>query len=410
MNISKDPRGNFVLRLTIGKEQVRFKGLKSKREAQRLGEHLEELSRARKLNILPPEYVITWIEKLGDCPLISRLVKLGLINPPKEEHRLDNLIEQYHGSLLDSEPATWTNYKQAVFNLKTYFKTNPVLEDITREQALLFHQWMRATPLNRRSSSPQRLSKATCNRRIGVVKQLFTYAVRIGWLSNSPFDEIKGGDSSNPEMLAYIPAKEVLKVMEGLDLERQLIIALGRFCGLRGPSEMCQMVWEDIHYKTADEPGWLFIPAKKNKRHGRFGRRVPLPDIVAILFKELQASSQSKKVFKEMTDAQNFSVFMHRYFDENGFSAYPRPWYNLRKSYCSDLLEEVQDIPVYEHIADHSYKVAVKHYQILHKGRMLRSIKKIDCFKGLEKVLEKSKSGSYSETTNCIENCRKNQR
>ena len=35
-----------------------------------------------------------------------------------------------------------------------------------------------------------------------------------------------------------------------------------------------------------------------------------------------------------------------------------KPWYNLRKGFCTDLIQVITDIPTYEHITDHSYKIA----------------------------------------------------
>ena len=63
------------------------------------------------------------------------------------------------------------------------------------------------------------------------------------------------------------------------------------------------------------------------------------------------------------------------------------PWYNLRKSFCSDLLETATDISFYEYTTDHSYKVATRHYQILHADRLRRGMKKsVSVFDSLEDV------------------------
>ena len=390
----------YVIRLSINGKQVRFKGFSNKREAQRVGNCLDELEVARKRGAEPPTYVKEWLDKVSNLPIYERLVNLGLAEPKKQVRTLEDLIEEYHKSLVHTEEATWKNYTSMIHNLLAFFPKTTHLDEITREDAANFGLWLRTTPLNTRTKEPTPLSEATANRRIGGVKQIFNFGVRIGWLNTNPFSEVKGGDSVNPENLAYIPADETLKAIEGIPIKWQLILGLGRFCGLRGPSEMHNMTWDDVHYRTEKEPGWLYIPAVKNKRHGRVGRRIPLPPVVEVLFREYKAQMpENHKVFPEMSQYSNFSVMTARFFDEARLPGRPNPWYNLRKSYCSDLLEQVKDIPVYEQIADHNYKVAAKHYQILHKGRMLKSLERISCFSGLErglkKVLPDARKGSY---------------
>ena len=56
--------------------------------------------------------------------------------------------------------------------------------------------------------------------------------------------------------------------------------------------------------------------------------------------------------------------------DRKCVPVWKNPWYNLRKSFYTDLLPVVKDIMTYEQITDHSYTIAAKHYQIMTKGRL----------------------------------------
>ena len=53
-----------------------------------------------------------------------------------------------------------------------------------------------------------------------------------------------------------------------------------------------------------------------------------------------------------------------------GIPLWENTWYNLRKSFCCDLMQSGIDPAVYEAITDHSYAVAMKHYQIPHAKRL----------------------------------------
>ena len=200
------------------------------------------------------------------------------------------------------------------------------------------------------------------------------YAEKLGWLTTNPFRFLKAGDSTNEERLEYVPPETVLKVIDESPLRWGLIIALGRFIGVRGSSELYRMEWEDVHWSSEGEAGWIAIRTKKNERHGRKYRQVPMAPIVEELLSRwfFQAAEGEARIFPGMKSQQNFAVMVEKLAKRAGVTGWQVPWYNLRKSFCSDLLEEVKDISYYERITDHTYAIARKHYQIMHKGRELR--------------------------------------
>ncbi len=57
------------------------------------------------------------------------------------------------------------------------------------------------------------MAKATVAKRTGIVKTMFIYAEKIGWLGQNPFRFLKSGDSMNPEKLEYVPTETVMKVV-----------------------------------------------------------------------------------------------------------------------------------------------------------------------------------------------------
>lgn len=387
-SIIQEKNKTYTVRVYIDGRQIRFRGFTNRREAQRVNEHIEELNHSKKTGFRPPAYVEEWLKNLSGSPLYARLVKLELA-PKIQEHTIADLIKSYRESLVDVVDSTWHNYRSAFHNVLQYFGANTIIENITIEDAASFGHWLRTEPLNSRTKKASPLSSGTANRRIVTTRQLFSHAIRMGWITRNPFSQVKAGISANPDKLAYIPAEEVLTMMAGESPYWRLILGLGRFCGLRGASEMYLMGWDDVHFKTDKEPGWLFVKAVKNKRHGRVGRRVPLPDIMEVLFTEYRKSVKpAKKVFPNMSKGTNLSIMTRNFLNRAGLPDYPNPWYNLRKSFCSDLLEQIKDISVYEYITDHSYKVAATHYQIVHKGRMLRSLENINCFDGLKNGLK----------------------
>lgn len=110
--------------------------------------------------------------------------------------------------------------------------------------------------------------------------------------------------------------------------------------------------------------------AEKNKRHGRTYRVVALPlELEKNFIQWMERATEGEPmVFSGMQKKTNFSEVLKDPIRKVGQDEWQNPWYNLRKSFCTDLIQVVTDIPTYERIGDHSYKMAVKHYQIMTGG------------------------------------------
>ena len=78
-----------------------------------------------------------------------------------------------------------------------------------------------------------------------------------------------------------------------------------------------------------------------------------------------------------MKKQTNFSTMTQKQISAAGVLLWPNPWYNLRKSFCCDLMETGIDPAVYEAITDHSYAIAMKHYQIPHTKRLQTGYEKV---------------------------------
>ncbi|MDO4585234.1 MAG: site-specific integrase [Planctomycetia bacterium] len=282
----------------------------------------------------------------------------------------------YPSSQSDVTSGTHQTYLKVFHNLREFFREDIPLSNITKETAAQFGNWLRTAPLNRRSRNPKPYGQATVNRRISTVKQIFRYAEKMEWMGKNPFEILKGGESVNPDKMEYVPIEKVLRVMEYSPLKWRVLMAIVRFCGVRGSSEVYHMECSDIHWSSPAEPGWISIKAGKNRRHGRRFRMVPMCPIVEQVlsdwFHETQESEP--RLFPGMKAKQNFSVMTKKLAVRALGECWLNPWYNLRKSFCCDLLLVVRDIATYEEITDHSYTVAMKHYQIMTKGRNLKGI------------------------------------
>ena len=101
-----------------------------------------------------------------------------------------------------------------------------------------------------------------------------------------------------------------------------------------------------------------------------------------------QSPEDEPRVFPGMEKKTNFSTMTKKCIISAGIPLWQEPWYNMRKSFCCDLMESGIDPVVYEQITDHSYPVAMKHYQIPHTKRLQRGHEKIFEAWGLKKLLK----------------------
>ncbi len=399
-SISKKGNG-FLVRVYVDGKQVKLYGFTNKREAERTGDKIDMLVAAKKTGDMPPDLSV-WVSRLAesDSALHAKLARLGLVEPAAGRHTLGELVEQYRKSRNDATQATTDVYRKAEANLFEFFGEACELGKITLKRADDFARWLRSEPLNRRKTEAEPYSHATANKRIGFTKQLFRYAKRVGWAAENPFELVKAGESTNPGRWVYVEAETVETVISASCLPKwRAIMALGRFSGVRGSSELFGLLWEHVIWSSEGEPGQILIKAEKNKRHGRRFRSVPLHPVAEQALSALFHSSPEGQthVFPGMAKKTNFCTMVQKQVTTAGLPVWTNIWYNLRKSFCSDLMAAGVDPTVYEAITDHSYAIAMKHYQIPHTKRLQ---------KGYESVLEswglkKGLAGGLKEGLHC---------
>lgn len=369
----KTKLGKMTYSIIMQKEgrEYQIASMGDKRQTERFCGHLDCLRAYH--GVLTAE-LIAWADTLDD-KLYNKLAEMGLLSARPKKHTLGDLLASYTDRS-DVTRSTLANWKKVSTNLVDFFGADCDLTHITLETAERFCRWIRAAKLNRRKLSPERYALPTASKRIKETWSIFHYAVMLGWIPQSPFQFQKGGADDNPDTLVYIPVEDVLKMLEGAPPRWAAILVLGRFCGVRGSSEMFNMRWENVHWSSPGEPGSLLIRSFKNKRHGRRYRLVPLPPIaekyLSIWWGNLPENQPY--IFPGMKSHTTLTE-IGKLFLKVGLVPPVKPWYNMRKSCCSDWLEGNTDIFAYEKMSDHGINVARNHYQIMHKGRKLRNLR-----------------------------------
>lgn len=351
---------------------------KNRREAERTAEKIQDIVNSIKNGTSTPE-ADAWLAKLreSDAKLYDKLVALGLANriQKKEQHSLPSLASAYVSQARVNE-ATVKKYMKCALLLEDILGKVEV-DSITVEQANQAVAFIRTAPLNQRSKPPRPLAESHSNRTVVFIKTLFRHAERLGWVDKSPFRFTTGGPCVNQKKWKYVPVKVFLSVLSKIKNPKwRLILSLGRLAGVRGSSELYNLRWDMV----STEKGVLSLHADKLEIHNKAERTVPMPSVLRdcfVSYRDSLGDDVGEMVFPGMAKKENFSSMTRKYIVWSGNEPWVEPWYNLRRSYCSDVMESGVDPKQYEDVCGHSFETGMKHYQIMHPDRQKRGFDKV---------------------------------
>jgi len=362
-SVSNDPGGRKRLLFMAGdgRRKVIRLGKVSRKQAETVRGHVENLVAFALTGAAPPDETSRWVAALPDF-LRKRLEAKGLVEarapkpPPKPKLLLGVFLEGYLASRVDLKASTSVALGQCIRYLTEHFGAGKPIDTITPGDA---DEW-------RLFLVGKGLAEATIRRRSGAAKQFFKVAVRKGFLASNPFADIKAGNVANTARQYYVSPDVAQKVLDACpDAEWRLIFALCRYAGLRCPSELVGLRWGDIHLGGKSDPGRFTVHSPKTARHdGQATREVP---IFPELLPHLQAAFDAAEPGAEYVIARyrlpnaNLSTQLRRILWRAGIDPWPRLFQNLRASCDTDLAARFP-AHVCARWLGHTPAIAAKHY------------------------------------------------
>ncbi|CAN5624705.1 hypothetical protein BH11PLA2_BH11PLA2_40240 [soil metagenome] len=357
-----------------GLYRIQFVGHDRKRRAIRLGsvnkktaeevrlkvEHLNALQVTR----LPMDTEIAaWVVRIGD-DLAEKLSIVGLI-PPRESRTLAGFLETYiEGRKADSKPATIITLQQVQKDLITLYGPKANLRDIGPEQAdnLRTHYQSKG------------LALATTYRRLKMARMFFARAKTFKLIAENPFAEVKSKNSTASERQHYITPADTEALLEQANPTWRTVIALARFAGLRCPSEVLSLRWENVDLAA----GRMTVTSPKTSHlEGRAYRVVP---VFAALRPHLQdafdlaepgevyvVGGATGATFRKAAQGaggwanSNLRTTFEKIIRRAGLTPWPRLFHNLRASLETDLMA-THSIHVVTAWVGNTPKIALSHY------------------------------------------------
>lgn len=311
---------------------------------------------------------LQWASKLPQS-YYDKLVRWGLLSERAVGVTLSKLVdfiaEQQKSDKIKYANANVGRRLIAVFGAHRDIKT------ISRADAESFTRLLTKS-VNAKNGKP--IKDSTARTMLQRVKYMFNEAVRVGWLEVSPFMATSIKADIDKSDWVYISKQEVLSVLDNVhNPELRAMIALYRFAGIRGKSELMEMTWtpETIRWTSTDSQCSISIASPKLKHSSaRHWRTVPLPPFAERYLSDwFTVCPEGRKMFGSSVSMCRAADAVVKAFHENGIEIHRA--YNLRRSFCCDIMEAVgaADAAMYESLCGHSFEVGMKHYQLLHFNR-----------------------------------------
>ena len=158
--------------------------------------------------------------------------------PRRTAPTLAEWLRTYIGGRLDVNESTRRNYRETERELLDFFGGEIQIDRITATQAEGFYAWLRGT---------RKLANMSAALHCRRAKQFFAAANKRGIITQYPFAELRCPLGANSRPFYFVTRQEADAVLEVLPTaEWRLIFTLCRYGGLRCPSEVVGLRWQDI--------------------------------------------------------------------------------------------------------------------------------------------------------------------
>ena len=237
------------------------------------------------------------------------------------------------------KPATKIVRGQVIRDLTEFFGESRDVRTITPGDADDFKQWLVG----------RELAPTTIHKRLQVARSFFHAMRRRKLIDENPFDGVKAAATGIKDRQRFVTREEIARVLDACpDHHWRTIVALARYGGLRCPSEVLSLRWQDIDWE-ADR---IVVQSPKTEHHaGKASRTIPLfPELRPILDEafDLAPDGAEYVVDEKFRKAAmgpagwmnaNLRTTFEKIVHRAGLTPWPRLFHNLRASRETELVE-----------------------------------------------------------------------
>ncbi len=362
-SVMTEQNGTCLIQFVDGakrRRSVRF-GKTKPRTIDMIKVRIEQMVKCQKLGMPFDPELQQWLQGLAD-PLHEKFAKAGLVEARKvhQTTTLAAFLDDFLARRSDMKPATISVWQQSMRNLKGYFGLDRDITTISEADAIEFRQHL----------VTQGLATTTVSKRLQFVRTFFHDARRRRMVSENPFAEVTAKSIIRLDKRHFVRREEVERLMAVCpDHHWRTIVGLARFGGLRCPSEVLSLRWQDIDWVNQR----INVPSPKTEHHGKGNRLIPLfPELLELLreSRNLAVEGSEYVVDERFRNGAlgefgwkscNLRTQFTRIVRRAGLKPWPKLFHALRSSRETEL---AKDYPIHVVTAwlGNTPAVAMKHY------------------------------------------------
>ncbi len=359
-SISNDPNG---------RRRILFVDAKGDRKTIRLGKVPQRYAEAVKVKVedlvfatitrhAPADETSRWLTNLGP-ELYDRLARVGLIKR-RDSAKLGAFLANYIEGRSDVKPATREVWSQVVRNLLDSFGDDRAPPTITEGDAEDFKMFLIA----------QGLAPFTVHERLQFSRMFIRAAKRRGLITGNPFEEIINPAVMLPDRQYFVTRNETERLLAASDSTWRAIVGLCRYGGLRCPSEVLSLRWQDVNWETER----IVVQSPKTAHHpGKDSRVIPMfVELKPILAEAFDLAPDGAEYVVDSSYHQaaqtpsgwrscNMRTQFMRIVKRAGLKPWPRLFHAMRGSRETELAREYP-IHVVTSWLGNTVSIVVKHY------------------------------------------------
>ena len=304
-----------------------------------------------------------WITKQPDS-LIEKMAKAGLVKP-RQSAILETFMAEYIEGRTDLKPLTIIKFNATKDYLIKHFGSGCLMREVTEGDVDEFRRYLgsrkQVTTRSGKKAMAKGMAENTIRKHMQISKQIFEAARRKKLLVENPFDGQKITVRANTERFRFISVEDTEKILKACpDAEWRLIVALARFGGLRVPSEVHELTWNDIDFDSKK----ITVRSPKTEHHeGKESRMIPMFPEIETALDQLweQPSTEGKTFVINQHRGDNLRTRFSKIIKRAGVKEWPKPFHNLRSTRETELANEYPIHVVCKWLGN-SPNVAMKHY------------------------------------------------
>jgi len=323
---------------------------------------VEQLLEAQTLNRPMAGDLAHWVADL-ESKLAAKLARVGLIPKPEEkpEATLGAFLKAYLDGRGDLKPATKIVRGQVIRDLNNYFGESRDVRTISPGDADDFKQ----------SLIKRGLAPTTIHKRLQSARSFFHAMRRRRLIDENPFDGVKAAATGIQDRQRFVTRDEIARVLDACPNHHwRTIVALSRFGGLRCPSEVLSLRWQDVDW----DAGRIVVQSPKTEHHaGKARRTIPMfPELRPILAEAFDRAPDGAvyvvdESFRKGALGEagwlnaNLRTTFEKIVRRAGLETWPRLFHNLRASRETELVE-TYPVQVVTSWLGNTPSVAMRHY------------------------------------------------